>query len=65
MTIKHLMWERIPEYKRLKIINSVWCRQCEDTIGITNFVVESHDYGVKLSGECIECGCKICRMVEK
>ena len=58
-------WDKIPNWSQAKILDNVWCVNCQHSIGIK---VESvkiiADSDLLLEGKCHECGAKVARLIE-
>lgn len=58
------LWDQIPPKARLKILNTVWCAGCRDTVTILSIKGRVAGGELLLQGTCDKCGLKIVRLVE-
>ncbi len=56
-------WNNINKETQEKLLNNVWCRDCNCT-KMVNYRVYSDPCGIVLHGVCNKCGKKVARVIE-
>lgn len=58
-------WLEIPEVHRTRILNNVWCRSCRNVTTIVRWSEHLERGQLVLKGECIRCGGRVARAIER
>lgn len=58
------LWGKIPTERRMKILNSVRCGNCTDTVTMLNITGNVERGDLVLNGKCDRCGEPVGRLVE-
>lgn len=61
--IYHYKWTAIPGELREKILSTVWCSKCLDTIILDDYTVIYEEPNLIISGTCPSCGTNVCRII--
>ncbi len=57
-------WDKIPDWTQAKILNNVWCVNCQHLIGIkveSGKIIDNDD--LLLEGKCNECGANVAQLI--
>ena len=57
-------WLSIPKDVRNSLLNNVWCGHCSDVTTIASYIIENHEFGMVLKGNCKKCSNKVARVIE-
>ena len=58
------LWKAIPVHFRDKLLQNVWCGNCQKMTTIVDFVGRQQRSDLILTGSCAECGNKVVRLIE-
>lgn len=58
------IWQSMPGDAQLKILNTVWCTQCNNMTGITDIMANVCSGMLVLRGKCCRCEAEVARVVE-
>ena len=58
------IWQSLPGDVQFKILNTVWCTQCNNMTGITGIKANVCSGLLVFRGKCCRCGADVARVVE-
>ena len=58
------IWRAMPGDTQLKILNTVWCTQCQNMARITHITAKVDSGMLVLRGECARCSGDVARVIE-
>lgn len=58
-------WLEVPEVHRTRILNNVWCGSCRNATTIVRWSEHLERDHLVLKGECIRCGGRVARVIER
>jgi hypothetical protein len=59
-----VLWQKVPEWAKEKVLTNVWCGQCRGVITMINFSGKVVGDDLLLTGICKVCSCKVARLLE-
>lgn len=59
-----VLWEKIPNEIRIKLLNNAWCGQCRQVCSIADAYLEIFKANLVIKGNCITCGAEVARSHE-
>src|SRR6187455_456469 len=60
-----VLWGTVPKEVRPRILATVFCVECHDTVTITKFTGEERNGDLILKGVCAKCGHKVAHVVKR
>ena len=58
-----LMWEKIPNHARMKLLNNVYCSRCQKVTSAAQASVVRSGGDLLINGNCIRCDADVTRYV--